>query len=86
MATPRFALVLIAIFTDRISHAFDGNNWMAFAGWVFLPMTELAYVLVHWFTGDVAGFGWFFVALGFIIDAGTYAGGWQRRNRLSLRA
>lgn len=86
MATPRFALVLIAIFTDRISDAFDGNNFLAFSGWLFLPMTELAYVLITWWSGGVAGFGWFLVALGFLVDAGTYAGGWQRRNRLSLRA
>ena len=85
LATPRVALVLVAIFTDRISAAID-NNWYALAGWLFLPMTELAYVVVTWWAGDVHGFGWFLVVLGLFIDFGTYTGSWRGRKNLSVRA
>jgi hypothetical protein len=86
LATPRFALVLVAIFTDRISAAVHHNTWLAFAGWLFLPMTELAYVIVTWWAGGVHGFGWFLVALGFLADLSTYTGSWRGRKKLSLRA
>ena len=35
---PRFALVLIEMFTDWNDQAFD-SFWIGFAGWLFLPFT-----------------------------------------------
>jgi hypothetical protein len=76
---PRLALALMALFNDEISSAFDGSNVMAFLGWLLLPYTTLSFVLVHWYSGTVEGFGWFFVALGFVLDLGSYFGGAARR-------
>ncbi len=77
---PRLALVLMALFNNEITKAFDGSWAPALIGWFLLPYTTLAYVLVHWWAGDVAGFNWFFVALAFVMDLGSYVGSWSRRS------
>lgn len=86
LAAPRFALVLVALFTDKISEAFNSGLLMPFLGWLLLPYATLTYVCIHWWTGQVAGFSWFFVVLAFLVDLGAYGGGWSNRNRLTLRA
>lgn len=77
---PRLALFLMAIFNNEITRAFNGSWIIPLIGWFLLPYTTLAYVLVHWYTGDVTGFSWFFVALGFVLDLGSYTGGYSRRS------
>jgi hypothetical protein len=76
---PRLALALMALFNDEISEAFDGGILIPFIGWIFLPYTTLAYVILNWWSGDVAGFDWFLVGLAFVIDIGSLVGGWARR-------
>ncbi|HSK55883.1 MAG TPA: hypothetical protein VK908_11550 [Jiangellales bacterium] len=76
---PRLALVLMALFNDEITRAFDGSWVIPFVGWLFLPYTTLAYVLLSWWTGSVGGFEWFLVAFAFVLDLGSYGGGWRRR-------
>ena len=78
-AAPRLALFLMALFNDEISKAFDGNLWLPFIGWLLLPYTTLSYVLLHWYVGAVERFSWAFVALGFVLDIGSYAGSAARR-------
>ncbi len=76
---PRLALLLMALFNDEITRAFDGSWVIPLVGWFLLPFTTLAYVLIHWWTGDVDGFLWFFVVLAFLADLGSYGGGYNRR-------
>ena len=78
--TPRLALVIIALINDEISRAFDGGILLPLLGFFFLPYTTLTYVLFHWWDAPVGGIDWFFVAFAFIIDIGSYAGSWMRRN------
>ena len=68
---PRFALVMIWIFGDRVELAFDSWIW-PLLGLFFLPWTTLAYVLV-WSIGGVDGGEWIVVALGFLGDVATYS-------------
>jgi hypothetical protein len=77
---PRVALALMALFNDEITAAFDGSWLVPFIGWLLLPYTTLAYVLVSWFSGGVEGFTWAFVVLGLVLDLGSYTGGWARRS------
>lgn len=77
---PRLALVLMALFNDEITKAFDGSWLVPLIGWLLLPYTTLAYVLVSWWTGGVEGFTWAFVVLGLVLDLGSYVGGWTRRS------
>jgi hypothetical protein len=76
---PRLALVLMALFNDWITEAFDGSWVIPLVGWFLLPFTTLAYVLIYYWTGDVDGFLWFFVILAFLTDLGSYFGGYNRR-------
>jgi hypothetical protein len=80
---PRLALALMAIFNDEISKSFDGGILVPFIGFLFLPYTTLAYVLFHWWGGDVVGIDWFFVGFAFLLDISSYAGSWLRRNDVS---
>jgi hypothetical protein len=68
---PRFALVMIWIFGDRVDLAFDSWIW-PLLGLIFLPWTTLAYVLV-WSVGGVDGAEWIVVVLGFLADVATYS-------------
>ena len=42
---PRTAIVFLELFSDWNDTAFD-SFWIGFAGWLFLPYTTLAYVLM----------------------------------------
>ena len=75
---PRFALVLVEMFTDWNDRAFD-SFWIGFAGWLFLPYTTLAYVLMDQWGDPISGFGWVVVAFAFIVDLGSWFGAGTRK-------
>jgi hypothetical protein len=80
LISARLALVLLAIFSDVLSRAFD--SWIIpFLGFFLLPWTTLAYAAFwDWGTGHhVVGFEWFFVILAFLIDLSSWAGGRRAR-------
>ncbi len=77
---PRVALVFTAIFSDMISRAIDSLA-VAFLGFLFLPWTTLAYVVMYEVGAgrQVEGIEWFLVGLAFVADLGSYVGGrWAR--------
>jgi hypothetical protein len=81
---PRFALFLMALFSDRISQAID--NWaLSLAGFFFLPFTTFFYVLAWAPVRHVSGLGWFFVVFGFLLDLGNYtnSGSYAKRRGAS---
>ena len=61
--SPRFALVIMQLFTDRLALAMD-SFLMGALGFVFLPYTTVFYALCYAPLGGVSGFGWLLVALG----------------------
>jgi hypothetical protein len=69
---PRIALALVWIFSDRVDLAFGSAIW-PLLGLLFLPWTTLFYVLVWSAVGGVTGAEWLLVALGVVLDLGTYA-------------
>jgi hypothetical protein len=72
--SPRLALVVVAIFSDILSRAFD--SWLLpLIGFFILPWATLAYG-VMWDIGThkVSGFEWFVVGLAFLVDLGSYGG------------
>jgi hypothetical protein len=85
LISPRLVLVVMAVFSDVLSRAFDG--WVVpLLGFFLLPWTTLAYAAFwDWGPGrHVFGFEWFFVALAFFIDLSSWAGGRRaRRDRRS---
>jgi hypothetical protein len=72
--SPRLALVVMALFSNILSRAFD--SWLLpLIGFFILPWTTLAYG-VMWDVGthDVTGFEWFVVGLAFLADLGSHGG------------
>ena len=76
LISPRLALILLWLFSDLLSRAFD--SWfLPLLGFFLLPWTTLAYTAFwDWGPGrEVTGIEWFFVALAFVIDLGAYTQG-----------
>jgi hypothetical protein len=77
---PRVALIFTAIFSDMISRAID-SLVVAFVGFLLLPWTTLAYVVMYdvGVGRQVEGLEWFVVGLAFVADVSSYVGGrWAR--------
>ncbi len=72
-AFPRIALILLEMFTNWNDTAFD-SFWIGFIGWLFLPYTTLAYVLMDQWGDPINGFGWVVVMFAFIVDLGSWFG------------
>ena len=80
LISPRLVLILLAIFSNVLSHAY--NSWVIpLVGFFVLPWTTLAYAAFwDWGPGHhVVGFEWFFVILAFVIDISSYGGGMRAR-------
>ncbi|MBS1837405.1 MAG: hypothetical protein JST64_06875 [Actinobacteria bacterium] len=84
--SPRFALFLVWLFTDRVPAAYDGSWIVGILGFFLLPWTTLAWTLVWAPHGGVSGLGWFIVILGFCVDMSTHLGAarTERDRRASL--
>jgi hypothetical protein len=78
---PRVALVFTFLFSNWISHAID-TWWVALLGFILVPWTTLAYVVLYDVGPgrEVTGFEWVIVGVAFLADAGTYAGGRRARD------
>jgi hypothetical protein len=76
LVSPRLVLILLWIFSNVLSRAFD--SWIIpLLGFFLLPWTTLAYA-AFWDWGGgrhVSGFEWFFVVLAFLIDLGAFGQG-----------
>ncbi len=72
LISPRLAIALLWLFTDRMAIAFT-SGWIGFFGFLFLPWTTLAWALCYASFGGVGGFGWFIVLFGFFLDISSYA-------------
>ncbi|MEM9513818.1 MAG: hypothetical protein AAGA42_03085 [Actinomycetota bacterium] len=71
-AFPRLAIVLLELFTDYNDTAFD-SFWEGLIGFLLLPYTALAFILMDNWQEGINGFGWFIVVLGFLADVSSYA-------------
>jgi hypothetical protein len=81
LISPRLALVLLWLFSDLLSRAYD--SWIIpLLGFFLLPWTTLAYAAFwDWGAGrEVVGVEWFFVVLAFVIDLGAYTQGRRMRD------
>ncbi len=81
----RFALLLVWLFTDRLSIAFR-SGWEGVLGFIFLPYATLFYALVYSPGRGVDAFGWLIVALGVLLDLSSHLFGSKAQRRRSGRA
>jgi hypothetical protein len=68
---PRIVLVGWWIFGDKVDAVWSTWIW-PLLGILFLPWTTLFYVIVWSAVGGVSGAEWLLVALGVVLDIGTY--------------
>lgn len=71
LASPRIALALVWLLSDRVSIAFS-HAWVALLGLLVLPWTALVYTLAYDPRTGVSGKGWALVALAFFVDVYSY--------------
>jgi hypothetical protein len=83
MISPRFALFLIWLFSDRFDVAFDGNL-VPFVGFLVLPWTTLAWTACYAPIVGVTGFGWFLVIFAFFVDLASYGSAARARRESDL--
>ncbi|MDV2990031.1 MAG: hypothetical protein P3T54_07785 [Dehalogenimonas sp.] len=80
---PRATIVIWWLFdSGRWSQAFD-VFLIPVLGFIFLPWTTLAYVLI--FSGGVTGLDVVLLIIAIMADLGSYGGGWRQRERISRR-
>lgn len=80
LAAPRFAIVLVVLFSDYIGRAYDTILW-PFAGFLFMPLTTLAYAWAMNSRGSVAGVHLAAVVLAVLVDLGLIGGSASERRR-----
>ena len=83
MLSPRLAIFIVWVFTDRMGIAFQ-RFWMGLLGFLFLPWTTLAWALAYRPHDGVTGFGWFIVIFAFLVDLSTHAAASQARRREAI--
>ena len=78
LAFPRVLLALMFFFSNYLERAYHGLLW-PFLGFVFLPLTTIAYAWALNSYGSVEGFGLVIVVLAVLIDLGMVGGAGRRR-------
>lgn len=69
LAAPRFVIVLVWLFSDWLGRAYETRFW-PLLGFLFMPVTTLAYAWAINERGGVQGLGLVAVVLGVLIDLG----------------
>ena len=84
LLTPRIALFLIWLFSQYIDRAYQTRIW-PLLGFLFMPMTTLAYAWAMNSHGRVEGLGLVVVVLAVLFDLGIVGGGAAGRHRFRFR-
>ncbi len=71
---PRVALALVFLFSDYLHRAYETAIW-PLLGFLFMPMTTLAYAFAINSAGAVRGVYLVLVVLAVLIDLGSLGGG-----------
>ncbi len=74
LAMPRFIMVVLWLFGEYLSRAYD-NFLLPFLGFFFLPTTTLAYAVAQNETNGLRRWGLAVVIIALLIDLGIWGGG-----------
>ena len=80
LSAPRFAIILVVIFSNYIGRAYQTTLW-PLIGFLVMPMTTLAYAWAINSRGSVTGFHMVVVVLAVLLDLGLVGGSASRRRR-----
>ena len=75
---PRIAIVVLWLFSNYLSRAFDGVL-LPLLGFFFLPWTTIAWAIAQNEFGGASGVGLLVIALGLLLDIGVLGGGARGR-------
>lgn len=81
---PRFAIVLVVIFSDYIGRAYQ-TTWWPLIGFFIMPLTTLAYAWAINSRGSVAGIHLVAVVIAVLLDLGLVGGSAARRQRSTAK-
>ncbi len=85
LMAPRFAIVLVVLFSDYIGRAYEGLLW-PLLGFLFMPLTTLAYAWAINSRGSVEGLQLVVVVIAVLMDLGLIGGSAASRKRARARA
>ncbi len=78
---PRFVMILIAVFTNWFSSAFNSALW-PILGFLFMPYTTLAYMATMLNNNHSASGGWLaLIIVAALFDVGGQGGSARRKRR-----
>jgi len=80
MLMPRIALFLVWLFSHYLDHAYQTRLWLVL-GFIFMPLTTLAYAWAINSNGSVNGIYFAGVLVAALIDLGVLGGSSQTRRR-----
>lgn len=84
LSAPRFAIVLVVLFSDYIGRAYETVLW-PFIGFLFMPLTTLAYAWAINSRGSVEGVHLIVVVIAVLVDLGLVGGSASQRRRKRKR-
>jgi hypothetical protein len=82
LITPRLVMVVLWLFTNYLSRAFETFIWPLF-GFFFLPTTTIAYAIAQNSFQGLRGVGLLIFVLGVLLDFGLIGGGARGRRARS---
>ena len=85
LSAPRFAIVLVVLFSGYIGRAYETALW-PFLGFLFMPLTTLAYAWAINSHGSVEGIHLVVVVIAVLMDMGVIGGSASQRRRAKRRA
>ena len=80
LTAPRLAIVLVVFFSDYIGRAYESTLW-PFVGFLFMPLTTLAYAWAINSRGSVSGFYLVVVVVAVLMDLGLVGGSAAKQRR-----
>jgi hypothetical protein len=80
LMAPRFAIVLVVLLSDYIGRAYETVLW-PFIGFLFMPLTTLAYSWAINSRGSIEGFQLVVVVIAILMDLGLIGGSAASRRR-----
>ncbi|HET9361863.1 MAG TPA: hypothetical protein VFO58_19055 [Vicinamibacterales bacterium] len=84
LSAPRFAIALVVLFSDYIGRAYETALW-PFIGFLFMPLTTLAYAWAINSRGSVEGVHLIVVVIAVLVDLGLAGGSASERRRKRKR-
>ena len=80
LGTPRFAIILVWLFSDYIGRAYETTLWPVL-GFFFMPLTTLSYAFAINDNGSVEGMHLVIVVITVLMDLGLVGASSRSRRR-----